>query len=47
MDMSSVDRDMLAACLSEGDDASCLPQSGEIVGIVKQMKDEMEKISLT
>jgi len=43
MDMSSVDRDMLAAFLSEGNGASYVPQSGEIVGILKQMKDEMEK----
>jgi len=43
MDMSSEDRDMLASFLSEGNSASYVPQSGEIVGILKQMKDEMEK----
>merc|ERR1719456_1219839 len=43
MDMSSVDRNMLAAFLSEGSSAKYVPQSGEIIGILKQMKDEMEK----
>jgi len=43
MDMSSMDREMLASFLSEGNSASYVPQSGEIVGILKQMKDEMEK----
>jgi septal ring factor EnvC (AmiA/AmiB activator) len=43
MDMSSQDREMLASFLSEDNSASYVPQSGEIVGILKQMKDEMEK----
>jgi septal ring factor EnvC (AmiA/AmiB activator) len=43
MDMSSMDRETLASFLSEGNSASYVPQSGEIVGILKQMKDEMEK----
>merc|ERR1719428_1682625 len=43
MDMSSVDREMLAAFLSQGSSAGYVPQSGEIIGILKQMKDEMEK----
>merc|ERR1719238_2232588 len=40
--MNSVDRDMLAAFLSQGSNAEYVPQSGEIIGILKQMKDEME-----
>merc|ERR1719379_1424494 len=43
MDMNSVDREMLASFLSEGSSAGYVPQSAEIVGILKQMKDEMEK----
>merc|ERR1719375_1842078 len=43
MDMNSVDRDMLASFLSMGGQAGYVPQSGEILGILKQMKDEMEK----
>jgi hypothetical protein len=42
MDMRSVDREMLASFLSEGNTASYIPQSGEIVGILKQMKETME-----
>merc|ERR1719506_297525 len=42
MDMSSVDRDVLASFLSMGSGAGYVPQSGEILGILKQMKDEME-----
>jgi len=42
MDMSSVDRDALTAFLSEGSQRY-VPQSGEITGILKQMKDTMEK----
>jgi len=41
MDMTSIDRDALAAFLSEGQRYA--PQSGEITGILKQMKDTMEK----
>merc|ERR1719253_1513044 len=40
-DMASGDREMLASFLSEG--ASYAPKSGEIVGVLKTMKDEMEK----
>merc|ERR1719301_431863 len=40
-DMIPADRDLLASFLSEG--SSYAPQSGEIVGILKTMKDEMEK----
>jgi septal ring factor EnvC (AmiA/AmiB activator) len=40
-DMNSADRDLLASFLSDGDNYA--PQSGEILGILKTMKDEMEK----
>merc|ERR1719171_805253 len=40
--MSSVDRDMLASFLSSSSGAQYVPQSGEVIGILKQMKDEME-----
>merc|ERR1719149_597117 len=40
-DMIPADRDLLASFLSEG--GSYAPKSGEIVGILKTMKDEMEK----
>merc|ERR1719310_1451596 len=40
-EMNSADRDLLAAFLSEGEKYA--PKSGSIVGILKQMKDEMEK----
>merc|ERR1719453_2831408 len=39
--MEPADRDVLASFLSEG--SSYAPKSGEIVGILKTMKDEMEK----
>merc|ERR1719412_3118608 len=39
--MSSADREMLTAFLSQGEGYA--PQSGQIVGILKQMKDTMEK----
>jgi len=39
MDMSSVDRDVLSSFLSES--AGYAPASGQIVGILKQMKDTM------
>lgn len=42
-DMSSVDRDALAAFLSEHEGQRYAPQSGEITGILKQMKDTMSK----
>jgi len=40
-DMSSADRDMLTAFLSQGQGYA--PQSGQIVGILKQLKETMEK----
>jgi len=40
-EMNGADRDLLASFLSEGDKYA--PKSGEIVGILKTMKDEMEK----
>merc|ERR1719253_1407973 len=40
-DMIPADRDLLASFLSEGQ--TYAPKSGEIVGILKTMKDEMEK----
>merc|ERR550514_1840400 len=42
MDMSSVDRDTLVNFLALKSKAGYVPQSGEILGILKQMKDEME-----
>merc|ERR1719238_595404 len=41
--MSNVDRDMLASFLASGSGTGYVPQSQEILGILKQMKDEMEK----
>lgn len=41
MDMTSVDRDMLASFLSQS--SSYSPKGGEISGILKTMKDEMAK----
>jgi len=43
MDMSSVDRDALSAFLSSHQSQRYVPQSGEITGILKEMKDTMEK----
>merc|ERR1719401_1909286 len=40
-DMVPADRDLLASFLSEG--SSYAPKSGEILGILKEMSDEMEK----
>ena len=40
IDMSSADRDMLSAFLSHSE--GCAPQSGSIVGRLKQTKDTME-----
>merc|ERR1712039_23661 len=40
-DMIPADREQLSAFLSEGE--SYAPKSGEIVGILKTLKDEMEK----
>jgi len=41
MEMSSGDRDALSAFLSQGQ--GYVPQSGQIIGILKQMKETMEK----
>merc|ERR1719424_741938 len=43
LDMTSVDRDLLSSYLSQGSGQGYAPASGEIVGILKQMKDTMEK----
>jgi len=43
MDMSETDRDALTAFLSQRQGGGYAPQSGEITGILKQMKDTMEK----
>merc|ERR1719379_392577 len=43
MDMSSADRDILSSFLMGGSGHRYAPASGEIVGILKQMKDTMEK----
>jgi len=42
-EMSSTDRDMLSSFLSEDQDEGYVPQSGQITGILKQLKDTMEK----
>merc|ERR1719408_236377 len=42
MDMNSADRDLLSAFLEDGASSSYAPKSGEILGILKQMKDEMD-----
>jgi hypothetical protein len=42
-DMVAADRDLLASFLNDGDEAEYAPKSGEILGILKEMKDEMEK----
>merc|ERR1719310_1159145 len=42
-DMSNADRDMLASFLMGGAKQRYAPASGEIVGILKQMQDTMEK----
>jgi len=41
-DMSSADRDMLSAFLSQGQSEGYVPQSGQIVGILKQLQDTMK-----
>mmetsp|Transcript_102620 Transcript_102620/g.162121 ORF Transcript_102620/g.162121 Transcript_102620/m.162121 type:complete len:743 (+) Transcript_102620:54-2282(+) len=45
MDLSDADRDVLAAYFSNGQEGSSgyAPSSGEIVGILKQMQETMEK----
>jgi len=44
MEMNSADRDAISSFLAAGNagETSYVPQSGEIVGILKQMKDTME-----
>merc|ERR1719379_1322252 len=42
-DLSNNDRDILTAFLSQGNGEGYAPASGEIVGILKQMGDTMEK----
>jgi len=42
IDLSSVDRDIMASFLSQKQEDGYAPQSGQIVGILKQMKDTME-----
>mmetsp|Transcript_79086 Transcript_79086/g.177148 ORF Transcript_79086/g.177148 Transcript_79086/m.177148 type:complete len:738 (-) Transcript_79086:92-2305(-) len=43
MEMSSMDRDLMSSFLSQGQEAGYAPKSGQIVGILKQMKETMEK----
>jgi predicted nucleic acid-binding Zn-ribbon protein len=43
MDMSSVDRDMLSSFLSTSQNGEYAPQSGQIIGILKQMDDTMQQ----
>jgi len=43
MDMSSMDREMLTSFLTQGQGSGYAPQAGQIVGILKQMTDTMEK----
>merc|ERR1719502_739253 len=42
MDMSSMDREMLTSFLTQGQGEGYVPQSGQIVGILKQMTDTMQ-----
>merc|ERR1719160_1206793 len=43
VEMSSVDRDVISSFLSQGSESGYVPQSGQIIGILKQMKDTIEK----
>merc|ERR1719502_1034911 len=43
MDISSIDRDMITAFLTQGQTGGYAPASGQITGILKQMTDTMEK----
>merc|ERR1719218_287500 len=45
LSMTDADRDLVSSFLSQGqgEEADYAPQSGEIVGILKQMKDTIEK----
>jgi len=42
-EMENADRDLLASFLQDGENGGYAPKSGEIVGILKTLKDEMEK----
>jgi len=43
MDISSMDREMITSFLTQGQSSGYAPASGQIVGILKQMTDTMEK----
>merc|ERR1719235_2421984 len=43
MEMSSIDRELLTSFLTQGNGQGYAPASGQIVGILKQMTDTMEK----
>merc|ERR1719353_2104118 len=43
MEMSSIDRELLTSFLTQGNGEGYAPASGQIVGILKQMTDTMEK----
>merc|ERR1719331_2958436 len=43
MDISSIDREMLTSFLTQGQGSGYAPASGQIVGILKQMTDTMQK----
>merc|ERR1719310_2713878 len=43
MDISSMDREMITSFLTQGQASGYAPASGQIVGILKQMTDTMEK----
>merc|ERR1719265_2655409 len=43
MDISSIDREMLTSFLTQGNGEGYAPASGQIVGILKQMTDTMQK----
>merc|ERR1719316_1091552 len=43
MEMSSIDRELITAFLTQGQGNGYAPASGQIVGILKQMTDTMEK----
>ena len=42
MELSNVDRDQIVSFLSQGSGSGCTPQSGQITGILKPMKETME-----
>jgi len=42
VDMSSTDRDVISSFLSQGQTEGYVPQSGQIVGILKQLQDTMK-----